>query len=34
VEVVMPGGTAPVRLIEQDGRLQQVQLFGTAHLQH
>lgn len=34
VEVVMPGGTAPVRLIEKDGQLQQVQLFGTAHLQH
>jgi len=33
VEVVMPGGTAPVRLIEQEGQLQQVQLFGTAHLQ-
>ncbi|MFK3799295.1 MULTISPECIES: diaminopimelate epimerase [unclassified Pseudomonas] len=30
VEVVMPGGTAPLRLIEQDGELQQVQLFGTA----
>lgn len=33
VDVVMPGGTAPVRLIEQEGRLQQVQLFGTAHRQ-
>jgi diaminopimelate epimerase len=33
VEIVMPGGTAPVRLIERDGRLQQVQLFGAAHLQ-
>jgi diaminopimelate epimerase len=34
VAVVMPGGTAPVRLVEQDGRLQHVQLFGAAHLQH
>jgi len=34
VEVVMPGGTAPVRLIEHEGALQQVQLFGAAHLQH
>jgi diaminopimelate epimerase len=34
VEVVMPGGTAPVRLIEEDGRLKKVQLFGAAHLQH
>lgn len=34
VDVVMPGGTAPIRLIEQDGQLKQVQLFGTAHLQH
>ena len=33
VDVVMPGATAPVRLIEQEGRLQQVQLFGTAHRQ-
>lgn len=33
VEVVMPGGTAPIRLIEQNGQLRQVQLFGTAHLQ-
>ncbi|MFJ3481972.1 diaminopimelate epimerase [Pseudomonas sp. NPDC090202] len=30
VEVIMPGGTAPVRLLEENGRLQQVQLFGTA----
>ncbi|WP_397451781.1 diaminopimelate epimerase [Pseudomonas sp. NA-150] len=30
VQVVMPGGTAPVRLIEQDGALQQVMLFGAA----
>jgi diaminopimelate epimerase len=30
VEVVMPGGTAPVRLVEQRGELQQVLLFGTA----
>jgi diaminopimelate epimerase len=30
VEVVMPGGTAPVRLVEHDGLLQNVQLFGTA----
>jgi diaminopimelate epimerase len=34
VEVVMPGGTAPVRLIEEDGQLKQVQLFGAAHLQN
>ncbi|WP_133749923.1 diaminopimelate epimerase [Pseudomonas sp. LP_7_YM] len=33
VEVVMPGGTAPVRLIEQEGQLKQVQLFGQAHIQ-
>ena len=33
MEVVMPGGTAPVRLIEHQGRLEQVQLFGAAHLQ-
>lgn len=33
VEVVMPGGTAPVRLIEQQGDLAQVQLFGAARLQ-
>jgi diaminopimelate epimerase len=32
VEVVMPGGTAPLRLIERDGQLQQVQLFGAAQL--
>lgn len=32
VEVVMPGGTAPLRLTERDGRLQQVQLFGTARI--
>jgi diaminopimelate epimerase len=32
-QVVMPGGTAPVRLIERDGQLQRVQLFGAAHLQ-
>lgn len=32
VEVVMPGGTAPIRLVENDGRLQQVQLFGAAQL--
>ena len=32
VEVVMPGGTAPLRLIERDGQLQQVQLFGTARI--
>lgn len=32
VEVVMPGGTAPVRLIEQEGQLKQVQLFGQARL--
>jgi diaminopimelate epimerase len=32
VEVVMPGGTAPLRLIERDGQLQQVQLFGTARV--
>ncbi|WP_296255694.1 MULTISPECIES: diaminopimelate epimerase [unclassified Pseudomonas] len=34
VQVVMPGGTAPVRLVEEDGQLRQVQLFGQAHLQH
>ncbi|WP_062391030.1 diaminopimelate epimerase [Pseudomonas abietaniphila] len=33
VDVVMPGGTAPVRLVEENGRLQQVQLFGAAHRQ-
>lgn len=32
VEVVMPGGTAPLRLIEHDGQLLQVQLFGTARV--
>jgi diaminopimelate epimerase len=32
VEVVMPGGTAPLRLIERDGQLQHVQLFGAARL--
>ncbi len=32
VDVVMPGGTAPLRLIERDGQLQQVQLFGTARV--
>jgi diaminopimelate epimerase len=30
VEVVMPGGTAPVRLVEDRGELQQVFLFGAA----
>lgn len=30
IEVVMPGGTAPVRLVEHEGTLQQVLLFGTA----
>ncbi len=30
VDVVMPGGTAPVRLVEQQGELQQVLLFGAA----
>lgn len=33
VDVVMPGGTAPVRLIEQEGQLKHVQLFGQAHIQ-
>ncbi|MGH8417700.1 MAG: diaminopimelate epimerase [Pseudomonas sp.] len=33
VEVSMPGGTAPVRLIEHEGQLRQVQLFGQAHIQ-
>jgi diaminopimelate epimerase len=33
VEIVMPGGTAPLRLVALDGLLQHVQLFGTAHLQ-
>ena len=31
VQVKMPGGTAPVRLVEQDGVLRQVLLFGTAN---
>lgn len=30
VEVVMPGGSAPIRLIERDGDLVQILLFGTA----
>lgn len=30
VQVRMPGGTAPVRLVEQEGVLQGVALFGTA----
>lgn len=30
VQVCMPGGTAPVRLVEQEGVLQGVALFGTA----
>lgn len=30
IEVVMPGGTAPVQLVENDGNLQQVRLFGVA----
>lgn len=29
-EVEMPGGTAPIRLLESDGELVQVQLFGVA----
>lgn len=33
VEVIMPGGTAPIRLSEDAGVLKQVQLFGTAHRQ-
>ncbi|RAU47575.1 MULTISPECIES: diaminopimelate epimerase [unclassified Pseudomonas] len=33
VEVVMPGGTAPVRLLAEEGLLRQVHLFGTAKLQ-
>jgi diaminopimelate epimerase len=33
IKVTMPGGTAPIRLIEQDGELQQVLLFGVAGLQ-
>ncbi|MCU1751639.1 diaminopimelate epimerase [Pseudomonas sp. 6D_7.1_Bac1] len=32
VAVVMPGGTAPVLLEEQDGELSRVSLFGTARL--
>lgn len=32
VAVVMPGGTAPVLLQEQDGELSRVSLFGTARL--
>lgn len=32
VDVVMPGGTAPLRLTERDAQLQQVQLFGTARI--
>ncbi|WP_339545083.1 diaminopimelate epimerase [Pseudomonas sp. RA_35y_Pfl2_P32] len=32
VAVVMPGGTAPVLLLEQDGELSRVSLFGTACL--
>lgn len=32
IDVVMPGGTAPLRLIEQQGQLHQVQLFGTAQV--
>lgn len=31
VQVVMPGGTAPVLLEESDGELIRVRLFGTAH---
>ncbi|WP_350615769.1 diaminopimelate epimerase [Pseudomonas sp. HY7a-MNA-CIBAN-0227] len=33
VEVVMPGGTAPVRLEEHEGELSSVSLFGTARRQ-
>lgn len=33
VEIIMPGGTAPVRLTEQDNQLRHVQLFGAAHPQ-
>ncbi|WP_328284790.1 diaminopimelate epimerase [Pseudomonas huanghezhanensis] len=33
VEVVMPGGTAPLELHEAEGRLVQVRLFGTARRQ-
>lgn len=32
VEVVMPGGTAPIFLEEQDGELSRVKLFGTARI--
>ena len=32
VEVVMPGGTAPISLEEQEGELSRVRLFGTARL--
>ncbi|MHC8382714.1 diaminopimelate epimerase [Pseudomonas sp. LB3P14] len=32
VKVVMPGGTAPILLEEQDGELSWVRLFGTARL--
>lgn len=32
VKVKMPGGTAPVRLVEQNGVLRQVSLLGTARL--
>ncbi|AZD30679.1 DeoR family transcriptional regulator [Pseudomonas chlororaphis] len=32
VAVVMPGGTAPLRLEERGGELVRVSLFGTAHL--
>jgi len=31
VQVVMPGGTAPILLEERDGELLGVRLFGTAH---
>jgi len=31
VQVVMPGGTAPILLEERDGELLRVRLFGTAH---
>ncbi|QXI30380.1 diaminopimelate epimerase [Pseudomonas vanderleydeniana] len=33
VRVSMPGGTAPIRLLEQAGELQSVQLFGAARRQ-
>ncbi|KPA98332.1 hypothetical protein PF70_01576, partial [Pseudomonas asplenii] len=33
VRVEMPGGTAPIRLLEQGGELQGVHLFGTARRQ-